>query len=135
MQKVKQVWVIDDDLIFVYGIKKIITLGGYCDYIKVFEDGHVALEEMIRIEKAEDYPQIIFLDINMPVMDGWQFLDALKELPIKYSFTIYVITSSISKADQQKAKEYDSIQKFYVKPVTREMVGEMFIEYIKKLES
>lgn len=91
MKKFKLACVVDDDKIFLYGIKRMMKLIGFCENLMVFHDGEEALEYLKPLIEAGDVvPEVILLDINMPIMDGWQFLDAFTHIGNpgkKYWFT------------------------------------------------
>jgi len=106
----KIIYIIDDDIITVFGIRKL--LKAYCDNqpIPSFENGHLAFDTIVsQIESGKEIPDIIFLDINMPIMDGWQFLEALSKLNISKKIKINIITSSIDSADYEKWLYYQKI--------------------------
>jgi len=70
-------------------------------------------------------PEIILLDLNMPVMDGWQFLDAfIKKYP-NQDVHIFIVTSSIDQADIDKAASYKLVSNYVVKPLQRDQILEM----------
>lgn len=79
----------------------------------------VHLQNLIT-SSPEKIPDIIFLDINMPVMDGWQFLDEFQNLPavLLEKTKIFMLTSSIDADDMLKAKAYSSVSDFISKPLT-----------------
>jgi|JI8StandDraft_2_1071088.scaffolds.fasta_scaffold06867_7 two-component SAPR family response regulator len=92
---------------------------------KVQENNHVV--SFLRAEEALNYlsntnnnhPDVIFLDINMPEMDGWEFLERF--LPIRKSNTyIFMLSSSINQADFDKAKKYAEVLDYVVKPFSKE---------------
>lgn len=60
-------------------------------------------------------PDIIFLDLDMPQIDGWQFLEFMKENNL--NFPVYILTSSASELDLQKSQYYDNVEGFFIKPL------------------
>jgi CheY-like chemotaxis protein len=77
-----------------------------------------------------DFPEtVMFLDINMPVMSGWEFLDVFDTLDehIKSMFTIYILSSSVAPADKEKAEAHPYVSSFISKPVTQEILAAIAI--------
>ncbi|MBD0333706.1 MAG: response regulator [Chitinophagaceae bacterium] len=60
-------------------------------------------------------PDLIFLDLNMPVIDGWQFLDLMNEN--NFENKVYILTSSTSELDEQQSRQYKNVMGFLIKPV------------------
>ena len=81
---------------------------------------------------SEILPDAILLDLNMPVMDGWQFLDEFIHLPIKKEISIFIMTSSIDPADIEMAKKYDVIKDYIMKPITANKL-DMLCKLISKI--
>ncbi|MEO9510764.1 MAG: response regulator [Flavobacteriaceae bacterium] len=103
MKRINSLYIIDDDAITIFGIKKMLKIMVECNDIKAFENGKVALDDLkARIEHGTNVPEVIFLDINMPIMDGWEFLEELLKLNLKKRVIINVVTSSIDPSDYQK---------------------------------
>ncbi len=103
MTKINTVFVVDDDPITVFGLKKMLTDIGTAQEIQTFANGKLALDRIVELQAdGADLPEVILLDINMPIMDGWQFLDAFLGLPIKETIRINIITSSIDPYDRQQ---------------------------------
>ena len=76
--------------------------------INAAKNGFEALENLKQLhENKQTLPDIIFLDLNMPVLDGWQFLDELENLPFKNQLNIHLISSTIDLNEINKAKKYD----------------------------
>jgi len=110
MKKINTIFIVDDDTITVYGIKKLLTSVANCEAIYEFKNGQLAIDRIKKmiIEKSE-LPDLIFLDINMPVMDGWEFLEEFIKLPIKKTIIINIVTSSIDQFDMDKAENFKSL--------------------------
>ena len=77
------------------------------------------------MEANTNVAQIIFLDLNMPIMDGWQFLEEFMT-PNTQQIIIYIVTSSIDPVDEDKAKQYFLISNYVVKPITPESLKQWF---------
>lgn len=115
----KKIYIIDDDPIYQLVTKKLIEKTSLFSESKAFGNGNEALHYF---EITGDLPDIILLDIEMPGMDGWDFLDEL--LRIEKNFhkeaTIYVASSSIATEDKIKAKNYHCVKDFLSKPINLE---------------
>ena len=126
--RIKSACIVDDDEIYVFGLKIMMKSVNFCDEIVVCENGEVALNFLKPLtEKPENMPDVILLDINMPVMDGWQFLDEFTKVkPGKDGkTTIYMMSSSVNPADLEKAKTYELISDYLVKPVNKTILKEI----------
>lgn len=120
----------DDDKVFQFITGKILNTLNVIEKLLQFENGQELLNYLkLNFDKTENLPDIIFLDIQMPFMDGWQFLDEYSNLKIKFGkkIKIYILSSSISLYDREKAKTYNEIAGYLVKPIEKNI-------YIKILE-
>ncbi len=107
MKKMNSIFIIDDDPITVFGIKKMLKTTVICDNIKDFQNGKQAIDHLKGdMENDIPVPEVIFLDINMPIMDGWEFLEEFLKLRIDERIIINVITSSIDPKDYQKWNDF-----------------------------
>lgn len=103
MKKVNSIYIVDDDPITIFGISKMLGSLVECDDITSFQNGKEALDDIIvRIRAKKRLPDVIFLDINMPILDGWGFLEEFLKLDIPQKIRINIVTSSIDPADYEK---------------------------------
>ncbi|WP_184550108.1 response regulator [Mucilaginibacter sp. FT3.2] len=79
-------------------------------------------------EDVDKLPDIIFLDLNMPIMNGWDFLENYKRIQQKVAkpIMIYVISSSIDPGDISRSKKYMSVKDYIIKPMTRLALKKIF---------
>ncbi|KYG71585.1 response regulator receiver domain-containing protein [Roseivirga ehrenbergii] len=119
MKKIDIACIIDDDPIFVFGAKRMMELANFCNGFMVFQDGKKALEGLAAIiASGNNLPELILLDLNMPVMDGWQFLDEFTKIKTDKKITLYIVSSSIDNEDFNKAETYEVVSNYIVKPIT-----------------
>lgn len=97
--------------------------------IQVSNNGLEAIE-FLKKEK-QIIPELIFLDINMPKMNGWEFLEIYKDLEItqKAKIIVMMLSTSTNPDDIKKAKEIEEVTGFQTKPMTRETITEILDEY------
>ena len=133
--KVNSVCIIDDDMIYQYLAKEEIEYTEMVQKIMFFDDGEQAITfitQTLDEENLDLLPDVIFLDINMPIMDGWDFLDAY--IPLKprigKKIVIYIVSSSIDIRDMDKARGYGLVSDFIIKPVTYNRLTSIFHEFL-----
>jgi CheY-like chemotaxis protein len=128
MKKFDIACVIDDDEIYTFSVKRIINNSQIANKTLFFPNGQLALNFFKEyIHQTDSLPDLILLDINMPVLDGWQFMDEFVKLRplIPKRVIIYIVSSSIDEADLKKAQSYQQISDFIVKPVNEAMLRQI----------
>jgi CheY-like chemotaxis protein len=117
------VFLIDDDNIYQFTARKILESTGLAKEIVSFYNGKEAIRYLTddRNRIAENFPDFIFLDINMPIMNGWEFLEEYHTLYGNFPkpVVVYVVSSSIDTHDMRKSRQYKGVTDYIVKPVTR----------------
>lgn len=130
MMKYNDIFVVDDDKIFHFIIKKLLLNNNIDVSPEFFENGLLALNGIKnKLDRGETPPDLILLDINMPVLDGWQFLEEYIKLKdrLKKDIAIYIISSSDNMVDVDRAKDFKAeISDYYLKPVTVEAIKSIF---------
>ncbi|MCG2418902.1 response regulator [Aequorivita sp. F47161] len=126
MTKINLACIIDDDPIFVFGTKKIMQVADFCESFMVFHNGRDALNSLKAIIKGgEILPEIILLDLNMPIMDGWEFLEAFTAIPTPVQIRIYIVSSSLDPQDINRAKNFKSVNNYIIKPIALEAISDI----------
>lgn len=128
MTTLKQLTLVDDDDVFVFLTTRLLDKYKLVDLIKIFDNGYDALVFIKEnLGNIEVLPDIILLDLSMPIMDGWQFLDEYVKINPKIGkkITIFICSSSISPDDVSRAKSINAVSDFIIKPMTKEKLIEM----------
>ncbi|WP_183567238.1 response regulator [Mucilaginibacter sp. SP1R1] len=124
------VLLIDDDEINNFISIKLIKKALLNTEIMACVNGKFAIDQLSEIQRKDPdkMPDYILLDINMPIMNGWEFLEEFKRLNIDPAgkSQIYIISSSVFSNDINKAKSYPLVKDFISKPLNVEKIKELF---------
>lgn len=112
-----KILIIDDDDIVLMIERKLLERSGFTNEIFPFKKGEFALEYLMTGLPNQNY--LILLDINMPGMNGWQFLEKLQELKVAPRAYVIMVTSSIDGYDREVADKYSNVIGFIEKPITQ----------------
>lgn len=123
--------VIDDDRIYVNLIKRIIEVKKLSQNLIIFKNGKEALDHfrpILENKNQNSLPDIIFLDLNMPVMDGWEFLGEFVKIKNNFNkrITLYVVSSSIDPNDLERAKSFSLVTDYLIKPIEMKKFEKIF---------
>jgi len=131
IEKLNCIMLIDDNDDDNFYHKMIIKEVNLAKHIEVAESGFEALDYL---RKSVHIPQLIFLDINMPAMNGWEFLDEYRKLSDeeKAQIIIIMLTTSLNPIDRKRAEKIQEINGFETKPLTIEILKNIFEKFFRK---
>ncbi|AYL94011.1 response regulator [Mucilaginibacter celer] len=128
-------WIVDDDPIYVYGIRKLMSIRGANAQVSHFPNGLEAINQLKNLSESHQTPDMILLDINMPTMDGWEFMNEFAEIKPRLGkeITIYLVSSSVDLNDINRAKSIPGITDYIFKPVKGTHLTEIFASAQQKV--
>lgn len=116
MDETLQILIVEDDLVVArlqkFGLERLITISPV-----MCKNGREAIEVLDSVVGKTDCV-LVLLDLNMPEMNGWDFLEACKEKSYSNKVHVVVVTSSLFREDQRKAAEYEQVIGYFTKPIT-----------------
>jgi CheY-like chemotaxis protein len=128
MPRIGNLWIIDDDPMTSFYIKRLAELGDFADIISIYDQARGAADYLLHHKQsAEHLPDFILLDIYMPELDGWGFLqqfEKIKDQLIK-KIEICIISSSNHPKDRERAEDLPFVKAYVQKPITLESLREM----------
>jgi len=115
----EQILLIDDDAVINFIHDKIISSVYPDATVIILENGQKAVDY---IQKNQQNSYLVFLDINMPIMDGWEFLEAMQDYPNKENLNIHMLTSSVDLRDRSRAEDNSMVRSYLPKPLTKDVL-------------
>ncbi|SEJ45950.1 Response regulator receiver domain-containing protein [Cyclobacterium xiamenense] len=123
MEKIGFTYIVDDDPLYNFGTKKILEFTAFSEEVSYFLNGEDAFKDLSkRIQEGAPLPDIILLDINMPIMNGWEFLEQVSKTDLNHPIKIFMVSSSINQDEIDRANSYPLVAEYIVKPLTLEKV-------------
>ena len=130
MKKINTVCIVDDDDIFQLTASHMLKKTDLVNKIIVFSNGLKAINFLkAEMGSHENIPDILFLDINMPVMDGWEFLEEYLHIRpmLPKTVVIYMVSSSVDKRDVLRAKNISALSGYLIKPISSKNIIEVIV--------
>ena len=135
MEQINKLFLVDDDTTYTFLTELLIIKSNKVKQVQVFNDARKAIDSLrSNIKNNELLPEVIFLDLNMPIMNGWDFLKEFKLIKtnLHKKIIIYIVTSSINPVDFEKAILTENVVDFIIKPITKEKFNILIEEAIKE---
>ncbi|MDX5435546.1 MAG: response regulator [Pontibacter sp.] len=130
----KSVFIVDDDEVSIFLAEAMLSVEAFAQQYCTFQNPSEALQKLMACLQQDDdgvqLPDIIFLDLNMPFMSGWDFLDALSPYAEKLSrhTRIYILTSSVDADEMKRSKGYSFLTGFLHKPMEEDTIRKIMAE-------
>jgi CheY-like chemotaxis protein len=126
MKTPKLAYVIEDDPITSVVTELIIKKNLGCAKVEKYANGLKAFDQLkAALRDEEGIPDLILLDLNMPMMDGWEFLDAIADFSLGSRVCVFILTSSIQPNDMEKSKNYGEVRGYFSKPLNKSNIARM----------
>lgn len=117
----RMVWLIDDDSIHNMALEILIKRSGYAENVLIFTNARYAIEALTDAnEQGIPFPDVIFLDLNMNDMNGWEFLEHYHKFDDerKSECKVFILSSSVNRTDRERALQNEDVAEFLSKPIT-----------------
>lgn len=130
MKTLPHVLVIDDDEIFIFLTKKMLQSSGMVESISICRSASEGIE---LLQTVEEWPDMILLDLNMPEMNGWEFLQQYQLIirNVERRPKLFVVSSSIADNDTERAKTIKGVDGYVAKPLTNDSIKQLIRRTMK----
>jgi CheY-like chemotaxis protein len=132
VKKLPIIGIIDDDTIYHFILTSIINKNKLAESILSFLDGEKAIQYLTENKmNNEKIPDVLFLDVNMPIMDGWMFIEEYARIKtdITKKTLVFMLSSSANPIDIERAEKISEISNYIIKPINLEEVKIIFDSY------
>lgn len=125
--------IVDDDAVVLFLHKILIKKSPLPSTVKDFLDAREALDYVT--ERSREHRLLVFLDINMPEINGWDFLSKLEQLSSSHNVFVIMVTSSINWSDRKKAEKFSLVIDYREKPLSKQACEEIYMKLLLRLNS
>lgn len=132
MEKFKKVLLVDDDDIVNSINSVIIKHAKFAHEVHSINNVPNAIEFLNKTKQSPECPDVIFLDLNMPDLDGWDFMEEYEKLEMNGGTQVVMLTSSISSKDEERASSSSQIAAFISKPLSPELLDTIYENHLAK---
>jgi CheY-like chemotaxis protein len=108
----------------------IIKHARFADIVESINNVQNAIEFLIKTKNSNERPEVIFLDLNMPDLDGWDFMDEYEKIGMNGKTKVIMLTSSISTKDEERASSSNQITAFVSKPLSPELLENIYQNHL-----
>lgn len=134
MQAIERLYIVDDDKVVLHIFDRLVKKHGRYGIVEAFLDSEAALQKLkSQLIIKSDLPDIVLIDINMPRVDGWEFIEMLESEYPSHGIPFMIISSSIDPEDIKRSKQYACVLDFIPKPLSMDKL-EFIIERYNSLE-
>jgi CheY-like chemotaxis protein len=126
MKNINLAYIIDDDEITIYLADNIMKKVDFCEKVEKFTHGADAIKRLkFAIENNDNIPDLILFDLNMPGMDGWEFIEEFSKLPLTKEIPAFVFTSSMDAEELSRSDHYEAIKGVIIKPLNIQKINKI----------
>ncbi len=126
---INTVLLIDDDITINYLHNRLIQKNELTNSVLISQNGKEGIQSLTELNSVcgNNENALIFLDLNMPIMNGWEFLEELKNLnnSLKLNYKLFVLSSSINPDDRKKAENNPLVTGYLSKPLSKEILDQL----------